>query len=88
MAFGFVIDRMALWFRYELQREESISLILGTAAIAIGAAFQVIGAVRFVAMRRALITGRSYVQGVTLPIAAVMLVALLGAVLLLFLVMA
>ena len=38
VAFGFLIDRMALWLRYELRQDESISLVLGTAAIGLGAA--------------------------------------------------
>ncbi|MGE0867891.1 MAG: YidH family protein [Kofleriaceae bacterium] len=85
MAFGFVIDRMALWFRYELHEQDSISLGLGTATIAIGAAFQLIGAVRFLAMRRALAAGGCVIQGVIGPMVAVVLVALLGSGLLVYL---
>jgi putative membrane protein len=85
MAFGFVIDRMALWFRYELQEEERGSLVLGSAAIGLGAACQLIGAVRFIAMRRALVAGGSSIQRVAGPIALAVLVALLGCTLLVFL---
>ena len=52
MAFGLVIDRMALWFRYELHADEGFSLILGSAAIALGAGCQLVGAIRFVAMHQ------------------------------------
>jgi putative membrane protein len=85
MAFGFVIDRMALWFRYELHREERGSLLLGSIAIALGAGCQLVGAVRFVAMRRTLMAGGATVQRVVGPIVVVALVALLGCALLIFL---
>ena len=88
MAFGFVIDRMALWFRYELRQDESLSLVLGTVAIVLGIVCQLIGAVRFVAMRRALVGGGSLVQGIAGPVAMVVLVAILGAALLIFLLVA
>ena len=88
MAFGFLIDRMALWFRYELHQNERISLILGTVAIALGAACQLIGAVRFTAVRRAIVAGRTFVPGGAGPIALVVLVALLGAALLVYLLIA
>jgi putative membrane protein len=88
MAFGFVIDRMALWLRYEVHEDERISLVLGATAIASGAACQVIGAVRFVAMRRTLMGGGSPIVSVAGPIAVVVFVALLALALILFLLVA
>jgi putative membrane protein len=88
MAFGFLIDRMALWLRYELHQDERISLVLGAATIGLGAACPLIGAVRFIAMRRALVAGRSFVPSIAGPIALVVFVALLGLALLVYLLMA
>lgn len=88
MAFGFVIDRMALWFRYELHQDERFSLVLGITAIAVGAVCQLIGAVRFLAMRRALLASGPVALSVAGPIAVVVLVALLASALLVFLLMA
>lgn len=85
MAFGFVIDRLALWFRFELHRDERMSLAMGTTAIGLGAACQLIGAIRFVATRRALLAGASVTLSVAGPIAVVVLVALFAAALVGFL---
>jgi putative membrane protein len=88
MAFGFVIDRLALWLRYELSQSGTSSLVLGTTAIGLGAACQMIGAVRFLAMRRALTAGESLPASVVGPITVVVLVAVLGVALVVFLTMA
>jgi len=88
MAFGFLIDRLALWFRYELHQDENVSLVLGTSAIALGAVCQLVGAARFIAARRALVAGRTLALSVAGPIAVVVLVTLLGSALLVFLLIA
>ena len=88
VAFGFVIDRLALWFRYEMHRDDSGSLALGTAAIALGVACQLIGAGRFVAMRRSLVGNRPFVPGTSGPLVVVVLVAGLGLALLIYLLFA
>jgi putative membrane protein len=84
MAFGFVIDRMALWFRFEGHQDESLSMLLGGAMIAVGVACQVIGTLRFRATRRALLAGRLMAPGLAGPIVAVV-VTLLALALLLYL---
>ena len=67
MAFGFVIDRMALWIRFEGHDDESLSMLLGGAMIAAGVACQLIGAVRFRAIRQGLLAGRPLVPGLAGP---------------------
>ncbi len=85
MAFGFVIDRMALWFRLEGQAHESISMVLGGLLIGIGVACPLIGAVRFRATRRALLAGRPSLPGQVGPMVLAVLVALLALALLVYL---
>lgn len=84
MAFGFVIDRMALWLRFEGHEDEPLSMFVGGAMIAVGAACPLVGAVRFRAMRRALLAGRAFVPGMAGPIFVVVLVAFLALALLLY----
>ena len=85
MAFGFVIDRLALWFRFEGHANESVSMLLGGAMIAVGVACQLIGTVRFRAMRRALLAGRPLVPGLAAPIVVAVLLTLLALALFLYL---
>jgi putative membrane protein len=73
MAFGFLIERTALWLQVELHRDETFSLILANAVIATGALCHVLGALRFIAMRRALLERRSLVPGVAGPLALAVL---------------
>lgn len=88
MAFGFLIDRMALWLRFEAHQDDDVSLVFGTVIIGAGAACQLIGATRFLAMRRALVAGREYIPGIGGPIAVIVLVALFGSALVVYLLLA
>lgn len=82
IAFGFVIDRLALWFRFELHQEETRSLVLGSIVIVIGAACEVIGTVRFIKIRRALLAGQPAVPGQVGPVVVALLVTVIAAALL------
>lgn len=86
MAFGFVIARLSLWLRLMVHSEDrGASLALGIGVIAIGAACHVIGAVRFVAARRALLAGRTIVPGATGPVVIALVVAGIGVALIAYL---
>jgi inner membrane protein YidH len=85
MAFGFVIDRMALWFRFEGHTDERFSMFLGGAMIALGIACPLIGIVRFRAMQRALRAGQPVLPGLAGPIVVAVVVTLLALALLLYL---
>jgi putative membrane protein len=85
IAFGFVIDRTALWFRFEKPADESQALLLGGAMILAGVACTLIGAVRFRACRQALLAGRPSRPGATGPIALALLVMLLALAMLVYL---
>ncbi len=79
MAFGFVVARLALWLRHEgLQQNGGISLGFGTAVIAIGAACEVVGAIRFVTARRAILAGQPIEPGSVGPVAVASAVAAVG----------
>ncbi len=79
MAFGFVVARLALWLRHEGQPADGgISLGFGVVVIAIGGACEIMGAVRFVTARRALLAGQSIEPGSVGPVAVASAVAALG----------
>lgn len=83
MAFGFVVARLALWLRLEAhQSSGGVSLTLGAVVIGVGAACQVIGAIRFVAARRAILSSRPIEPGAIAPVVVAVLVTLVGAALL------
>ena len=85
MAFGFVVARLALWLRHEVHRDATASLVVGTTVVAIGAACQVLGAIRFVRARRALIERRPITPGALGPVTVALLVAAVGAALVVYL---
>ena len=87
MAFGFVAARLSMWIRFEQGAETAHgSLALGIAVILVGVACEVFGALRFVAARRALLRGESPVPGAVSPVLVAILVAAIGAALLVYLV--
>ncbi|MBZ0230835.1 MAG: DUF202 domain-containing protein, partial [Deltaproteobacteria bacterium] len=77
MAFGFVIGRIAVWLKLEHpERSESgLSLVIGIAMIAVGAACEGIGAVRFVRARRAIVKAEPIVPGAAAPVMLAIVVA-------------
>jgi putative membrane protein len=80
MAFGFVVARLSVWLQLEHAERDNGTMgsWLGIAIVALGTACHVIGAVRFVAARRALIARRSILPSATGPVAIAALVAALG----------
>jgi putative membrane protein len=89
MAFGFVVARLALWLRHEAPADrEAFSLGVGATMLGLGAACQVIGAVRFLAARRALVAGRSIQPGAAGPVAVALLLAAVAILLVLYLLLA
>ena len=80
MAFGFVVARLSVWLRIEHpdRDEGSLGSWLGIAIVALGTACHIVGAIRFVSARRAIIEGRSIQPGVTGPIAIVVAVSATG----------
>lgn len=78
MAFGFVVARLAVWLRLEHpdRGDGGVSAWLGVAAIALGVACEVVGVVRFVRARRAIIAGEPIVPG---PLGPVLVTAAVGA---------
>ncbi len=86
MAFGFVVARIALWSRYETHEAGlSASLIFGVVLIALGAACEVLGALRFAKIRHELLAGRTIIPDAAGPITIALLVAGLGIALLVYL---
>lgn len=84
MAFGFVVARLALWLRLEVHHGTGgVSLWLGAVVIGVGAGCQAIGAIRFVAARRAILSSRPIEPGAVAPVVVALLVALVGVALLL-----
>jgi putative membrane protein len=79
MAFGFVIARLALWLRLEVHQDDPTSLWLGAAIVALGAGCQVIGAIRFVAARRAIVAGRQISAAGRGPVSVALIVGGIGA---------
>lgn len=80
MAFGFVIGRIAVWLKLEHPErgESSVSLAVGIAIVAVGAACQGIGAVRFLRARRAIVDHTPTVPGAIAPVAVAVAVAVAG----------
>jgi uncharacterized membrane protein YidH (DUF202 family) len=79
MAFGFALAGLATWLRYEHDLSGHFAVyVIGAAAIVMGAICQVLGVVRFSAVRRALLENRTPVPGAGAPIALAIMVTLLG----------
>lgn len=79
MAFGFVAARLTVWLQLEHpERNGSFPAWLGILILALGTACHVIGAVRFVQARRAILDGRSIAPGTAGPVAVAALVAIAG----------
>lgn len=79
MAFGFVAARLTVWLRLEHpERNGAFPAWIGIAVLALGTACHVIGALRFVRARRAIIDGRSIEPGAFGPVLVAALVATAG----------
>ena len=80
MAFGIVVARIAVWLRLEYPErgESTVSAWLGIAAVALGIACQVMGALRFVRARRAILAGTPIVPGSLGPVIVAGAVAAIG----------
>jgi putative membrane protein len=78
MAFGFVLARLAMWLELEIHRQGTLSLVLGVVIVAVGASCEVLGAIRFVRTRAALIEGRAIEPSAMGPVAVALVVAAVG----------
>lgn len=86
MAFGFVVERLALWFDTEAEAKgQTATLVIGAAIVGLGAVCHVLGTVRFIAVKRALEEGRTPPAGTAGPVVLAVLSALVGIALFVFL---
>jgi|MudIll2142460700_1097286.scaffolds.fasta_scaffold39568_3 putative membrane protein len=87
MAFGFVLARLVIWLQLEHpDRTNVIATYLGIATLALGTLCHVIGAVRFVAARRAILAGQTIQPASTGPVVVAAAVAAVGAAAIIYLV--
>jgi putative membrane protein len=86
MAFGFVVARLAVWLHIEHpERDTPLASALGIAIITIGIVCQILGAIRFVQARRAIIEGRTIAPSAVGPVVLTTIVAVLGLVAIVYL---
>lgn len=80
MAFGFVIARLAVWLRIEHPElgDGGLSRWMGIAAIAMGVGCHVIGSLRFVRARRAIVAGEAIAPTAGGPVAVAATISLVG----------
>ena len=79
MAFGFVLARLAVWLRLEHpERVSPATSWIGLATLVVGVACHVIGALRFVKARRAILAGETIHPGALGPVAVAAIVAAIG----------
>jgi len=79
MAFGFVAARLTVWLRLEHpERNGAFPAWLGIAVLALGTACNVIGSLRFVRARSAILAGRHIAPGAAGPVTVAGLVAVAG----------
>jgi putative membrane protein len=79
IAFGFVVERVAVWFALERDVEpETTMLVFGAGIVGLGALCQIVGAVRFITVKRALGAGREPSFKTTGPVLLALMTALLG----------
>ncbi len=80
MAFGFVVARLAVWLRVEHPDlgEGAVSAWLGIAAIVLGIACEIVGVLRFVRARRAIIAAQPIVPSPLGPVLVTGAVAAFG----------
>ena len=80
MAFGFVIARLTTWLQLEHpeRRERALPAWLGVIVVALGTACHIMGALRFVSARRAILAGHSPKPGVAGPVAIAITVTGVG----------
>jgi putative membrane protein len=79
ITFGFVIAKTAVWLRVEdAAARAGVSQRVGTLFIFLGAAAEVLGLVRYLRVKRALLAGRSVPTGAGGVIALVVIAAVLG----------
>lgn len=81
MAFGILLARLSTWLKIERPEVayQMVSTTLGGAILAIGTACHIIGAVRFVRARRAIVENRSIIPGAAGPVAIAVTAAAVGA---------
>lgn len=86
MAFGFVVERLAVWLGAERPvTSQRATLVIGAVIVALGAGCQLLGALRYVRVRRALREGRTPLAGTTWPVLLAVMTAVTGVALLAYL---
>ncbi len=80
MAFGFIVERFAVWFG----TGRIGTLVIGAVIVSLGALAQIVGVVRFLSVRRALLEGRTPNPEALGPIVLAVLAALVGITLLVY----
>lgn len=88
MAFGFVVERLAVWLGADPSTESHIAtLVIGAVIVGLGALCQILGALRYLTVRRALLEERTPPPTYKGPVVIAMLTAVVGVALLLYLLM-
>jgi putative membrane protein len=86
MGFGFVVERLALWLSPEPSATSpTATLAIGAGIVGLGAICQIVGAVRFMAVKRALGEGRTPQPGTAGPMLLAALAVLVGVALFVYL---
>lgn len=80
MAFGFLVERFAVWFG----TAKIGTLVIGAVVVSLGALAQIIGVMRFLAVRRALLAGRTPNPEALGPVVLAVLAAGIGITLLVY----
>lgn len=83
MAFGFIVERFAVWFG----TGRIGTLVIGALIVSLGALAQIVGVVRFLSVRRALLEGRTPNPEALGPIVLAVLAAAVGITLLVYILM-
>ena len=80
MAFGFVVARISVWLHVEHPERENNAMgtWVGIAVLALGTACHLIGAIRFVRARRAILSRRSIESSAAGPVALALSVSAVG----------
>lgn len=82
MAFGFVVERLAVWLG---TKTNAATLVIGAVIVGLGACCQVLGVVRFLSVKRALLEGRPPPSGGTGPVLLAVFTAIAGVALFVYL---
>lgn|SRR5690606_30665808 len=89
MAFGFVVERLAVWLGADPSEESHVAtVVIGAAIVALGALCQILGAIRYLTVRRALLEERPPPTAYKGPVVIALLTSVVGVALMLYLLVA